>query len=620
VTRPTTSRDLAVVLVLVGLVVCIGLHAPSHSYAYAQMRQMGATVGMIQSNNWLLPRNHEGLLARKPQLYSWLTAPVLMLTGIYNDLTFRWPSVAAALACGVLVYLLGRRWYGPGVGLMAACLWAVCLHMGKLMFLGTTDMLNALWITAAIFCADRVLFHRAPRSRRGRWVVGFWVTTILGAMTKGWGVLNLPLVGGWIALVAGFGPGFGAVRGVGGPVNKCLLVVRLVGRRWVAAAKDAHIVWGLAALAAVLAPVWAGMLAIGGDEFLSVADYEILQRAFGHGVDPPGGSSLPAVVWLLYCTLPASVFAFGALASHRPRGWLVRGGALMLPLWWIVAVVVPFSLTHGFRPDYLFPCYAAVALLGAVGIERLGRLEMRKGRWVSVLRHLFALTAICLGFFTAASSLAYLFHEYLPAWAAKWVKIPPVVADETWFILAGLTLVGLITIVVAIRASLRWQLRTVAAAAIVAMLGVIFIDRHMISRHARTGDGQTLIAFARSAGRIVGNDPFAVCRAENLGTELYWGRFGTLVRKQRQLGKLGAKWLVTCDLGLVRLGAFRQSPVGHYQAIIGGKPTRVRPLPAALGHVADLGIDRPIRENNMGRVYLIRLPQRPHSRTTKTPD
>ena len=182
--------DIALILAITSIVISIGVHAPGHSYSYAQMRQMGATVGMIESGNWILPRNHEGRLARKPQLYSWLTAPVLLATGIYTDFTFRWPSTAAALGCAVLAYLIGLGWFGRRTGLIGAILWATSLHMGKLMYLGTTDMLNAFWIMLAILCADKILFAGREPNRKRRWVIGLWAAIIMGAMTKGWGVLG----------------------------------------------------------------------------------------------------------------------------------------------------------------------------------------------------------------------------------------------------------------------------------------------------------------------------------------------------------------------------------------------------------------------------------------------
>ena len=609
--RPTDLArcgDVAIVLAAAAIVIAIGVHAPGHSYSYAQMRQMGATVGMIESGNWILPRNHEGRLARKPQLYSWLTAPVLLATGIYNDFTFRWPSVAASLGCAVLVYLLGLRWCGRRVGLLAALLWATSLHMGKLMYLGTTDMLNTFWIMLAILCADRLLFDRTDRGGNKRWAIGLWASIVLGAVTKGWGVANLPLIAGWIALTTGLGPGFAEGREAGGTPRRIPGRIALVWRRWCAAARRIRLGWGILVLAAVLGPIWGAMFYVGGEDFIKVIETEIWKRTVG-GENAPGGSSAPTLVWLLFYTLPGSVFALGSLMSTRPRKWLANDSATALPLWWIIAVIVPFSLTHGFRPDYLLPCYVSVAILGAAGIDRLSSLGPQSGKWASCLRHFFAAAVISIGIFVMAAPVAYLYHEHLPAALAGAIRLPLVATSETWRILAGLAPAGLGLIAIAVWASLRWRIRTLAVVAAVAMLGVLFIDRHMISRHARTGDGETMIAFARAAGKLVGDDDFAVCRAEKLGTELYWGRFGRRVESLDALKSAGAnvRWLVTCDSGLVRLGACEPDPTSRYVYNIDGEDTRVRPDAGRIGLPVELGVNRPIDEDSMGRVYLFRL-------------
>lgn len=629
--RGAAVRDIAVVVTLIAIVIAIGVHAPGHSYAYAQMRQMGATLGMIDSNNWLLPRNHEGGLARKPQLYSWLTAPVLLATGVYADLTYRWVSVAAGLACGVLIYLLARRWYGRRVGLLAACLWATCLHMSKLLYLGTTDMLHTLWLTAAVFCADRLLFHRAPRPRRGRWAAGLWAAVILGAMTKGWGVANVPILAFWIATTTGVAPGFKVLRAGRTWSGKCALAACLLIRRWRRAVADTRLGWGMLAFAAVLGPVWWGMFAVGGKEFLAVIDMEILKRTVG-GENAPGGSSLPPVLWLFFYTLPASVFALGALVLDRPRRWLARGGRLGVALWWILAVVIPFSLTHGFRPDYLLPCYGAVAMIGAVGIEHVQRLGKSLKRAV-VLHHLYAAAAVALGVIACGLGLTALAPHCLPESLAKALYPAPLhLTDDTVVLLACTVGLGLAVVIGAIWASLLDRMFVVAILAIVATVCILFVYQHVLSRHARTCDGETTIAFARKAGKLVGGDPFAVARCEKIGTELYWGRMARLTLVSQQPGTdrtdrfrtkdnwLDAvrsgqvRWVITCDAGLVRLGRARQSAEGRYILRTETGKVRLRTLPESLGRVEPLGLDRPITQDNMGRVYLIRVPGPPPAR------
>ncbi|MCP4374575.1 MAG: hypothetical protein GY794_00125, partial [bacterium] len=594
-TNRTHVRDIALVLLLAVVVISIGVHAPGHSYSYAQMRQMGATVGMIESGNWVLPRNHEGRLARKPQLYSWLTAPVLLATGIYNDFTFRWPSIAASLGCAVLVYLLALRWYGRQVGILAAILWTTSLHMGKLMYLGTTDMLNTFWLMLAVLCADRVLFGRKDQAVSKRWVVGLWISIIMGAMTKGWGVANLPLIFGWIALATGLGPGFKTLREGKGALRKIRGSIALVWSRWRVAARRIGLLWGILAFALVLGPIWGAMFYVGGEDFAKVIQTEIWKRIVG-GENAPKPSSAPTLAWLLFYTLPASALALGALTFTRLRKWLSLSSSTALPLWWIIAVSIPFSLAHGFRPDYLLPCYVSVAILAASGVNRLGSMSPKDGMWASTLRHLLAFVVISVCVFTVGAPLVYLCHEYLPEFMKNAVRMPVCVAPETWYILAAIPPIGIGLIAIAVRASLRWRIATLMAVLITGMLGVLFIDRHMISRHAQTGDGETMIEFAHAAKKIVGDDAFAVCGMEKAGTELYWGRFGKRIQKLSEIKSLGAdvRWFVTCDLALTQLGARRPAP---YDA---------RFRSEYVGTRVELNVNRFVDED-LGRLYLFRL-------------
>jgi len=633
--RARTAGDLATVVLLVACVVAISAHAPSTTYAYAQTQQIGAVVGTVVGGDWLLPRDHLGGFARKPQLYAWLDAPVLMLTGVYSDFTFRLPTVLASFVAAVGVYWLGRRWYGRQGGLVAACLWVSIHHMAKMMYVAITDMLLTGCIIWAMICADRLLFHRIAPRRRGAWAIGLWTCMILGALSKGWGVLNLILVGLALALATAIWPGFAELKLARSGAAKAALAVRLVLRRWRRAMKRTHLAAGLIAMAAVLAPIWWGMFARGGEEFRQIVRYEFLARVLGDGEIVPHSSSVPAAVHLLYYMLPVTVFAVGAVVLCGRRT-LRRHSPLLIPLCWMAAVVLPFSFTHGFRHDYLLPGYAGGALMGGWAVAELGR-RARDGllcRTTSFVRHLLAGEAMVVCMLVVLVTAALLLHDRMPAWVTKNLNMPSIVADETWVIFGVLLVGGLIGLAAAIWASLAWRLRAVTAVVVVGMLGVMFVERHGIMRHANTGDGERLMRFGRQAARIIGEDDLAVARAGKLGTELYVGRFGLDVTDpdaieccllnspdvpadvpdaQRRawagvemLRRSGRRWLVTSDKTLVELGAACPDADGEYRVRAGGEARRFDPQPQRLGQIV-LRTDRPIRSQRWGTVYLIRL-------------
>ncbi len=602
-----TILDVIVVLLVVAAVIAVAASAPSNTYAYAQLQQIGAVVGTIESGNWLLPRDHGGGLARKPQLYAWLDAPILIATGIYDDFNFRLPTVVATFIAALMVYFLGRRWYDRRTGLMAACLWVTIRHMGKLSYIAVTDMLMTVWIIGAIMCADRLLFHRAPRDKRRRWAIGLWVMMILGAMTKGWGVLNLILVGGMLALAVAVWPGFKALRLAEDSGGGLGLTLRLLGRRWWRAIKATRFGWGILAMVVVLAPVCIGMFIQGGEEFREIIHYEFVSRVTGGGENAPHSSSVPAVVHLMYYALPVSIFMIGALLLTKVRLWFSRRGPICLPLCWMLAVVVPFSLTHGFRPDYLLPCYAPAALMGAWAVGEIVRRGRSGGITTQILRHVFAAVPVVIGILLILLPMIYLFHDYMPGFITKNIKMPSSVPSVTWRVLCGLIALGAVVLALSVRWSLQWRLRRVAAVAVVGMLGIIFIDRHMFTRHARTGDGEKMIAFARDVKGRIGGDEFAVFRAGKLATELYLGRFGawpeppgTPDRKRwdvQTLNRSDVRWLVTNDCGLIGLGATE---------IISQDGNKIEVMKPG-----DLGVvevrTAPVISQKWGRAYLIRL-------------
>lgn len=623
---PRSWLDVALVVAVPLAVVAIAATGPAHTYAHAQLEQIGTVIGTIQSNDWLLPRDLMGGIARKPPMYIWLDVPVVLATDSYSDLAFRAPTIAASLVTAVLVYLLGRRWYGRGVGLLSAWLWAIPHHMGKLMYLATTDMLVAMWVALAILLADPLLVHRDLDPRRQRWwAAALWVTLMLGTLTKGPAVLAI--VGATLGLVAAVGPGFAALRAARGPAAKAALAVRLLGRRWWRAMLAVRFGWGMLAYVAVLVPLVGLMLHLGGQEFRRVIYFEYWQRITGGGVEPPNATAVPAVLYLPYYTLPTSALAILALvlaparAMRRRRrrtgvlgrvqhvlgGLLTRRGPVYVPLAWVTAVVGLFSIPHGFRPDYLLPCYAGWALLAgwaamtvhrALAAGAAGRVE-RAGR------HVIAAGPIVLGLLLTAVAAAYLLNGRLPEEAREWLPLPAGWSGSARWVLLALLVGGLAAVPLAVRLSLRRRVLANVVLMLPLALAVLYVDTHHFGRHARTGDGQRMLQFARRMSEVVNGDRFGVHATDKLSVELYLGRAGEELRDVAAINDRRPPWFVTTDRGLVDLGAYRRNRNGSFTLRTAEGKVRLDTLPGELGEV--LLQTEPIVYQRWGRVYLIRL-------------
>jgi len=631
----TTALHVGLVLLVVATVIAISAHAPSTTIAYAQLQQIGAIIGTIETGEWLLPRDHTERVARKGLLYTWIAAPIVMLTQCYSDFVFRLPTVLASLITGVLVYLLGRRWYSPRAGLIAACLWATIHHMAKLMYVALTDMMVAMFITVSIFCADRLLFHRPRSSRRFGWILALWASVILGGLTKGRGLLNITLVGITLGLAGALWDGYAPVGEVSGPVMKLRSAARLTVRRWWEAIKATKFLVGMFVTVAVLIAVWAGMMIRGGEAFREVMDYEVWSRITGKGERTPHPKSVPTILNLLYYMLPVTVFAIGAMVLAGPRRWFSRQSPLLLPLCWIISVVLPFSLTYSARHDYLLPCYPAGALMGGWAIEEISRriAVSRKDRLTSAVRHAIAATGIVICALLILAPLALLFNQYAPGIVRKNLRVPPIIEPETWWIFALLAPAGVIGLLVTIRWSLRWNLGRLTAVIVLGMLAVMFVERHAIARQSRTGDGEKLKRFASTVRRTIGDAPFAGFQIDKLGTELYVGRFAIRIedppvipgRSQvieysddgldpahrrarsalRRLRESQASWLITCEKGLVSLGAAQEDQRGRYVLRISGKKVAFVTDPHLFGTL--ICASEPVISQRWGKALLIKI-------------
>jgi hypothetical protein len=200
----------------------------------------------------------------------------------------------------------------------------------------------------------------------------------------------------------------------------------------------------------------------------------------------------------------------------------------------------------------------------------------------------------------------------------KKIPLPPEMAPGTWMILAILPAVGLAAVAAGLFAVRRRSLDLAVAATCACMLGVLFCNGRLWSRHARTGDGDAMVLFATLAQPFVGDEPFIAYWSSKVGPEVYLLRFGESVStktttprdEQANLNASSTRWLFVTDRGLLRLGAYALDPAGPgmIKSPDGGK-IFYQPRPADLGRVAARSV-RPIQHEYWGTIYLIEV-QRP---------
>lgn len=623
-----TAADVLLLLAALTAMIAIRWHAPVYTHSYAQVLQINASIDEINGGSWVLPTIEpaENEPAHKPQLYAWILSATMLATDAKDasprvmELIFRTPTILAGAGMILLTYALGRRWYDRRVGLFAGLLLATLLHMNKLVYLATTDMLLTFWIVWCIWAADRLTFH--PARRRWPWVVALWAGMIFAAITKGWGIVNLALIGGFLAFAGCLAPGFAALQKADGLAEKAALFVRLLWRRAWAMIRRVHLGWGLLAMVAVSVPLWWAMLAVGGEAFRQTVYFELVQRLTGEGQHAPDAMTGPAVGHLYYNTLPASVFAGCALfltplrRRRALRRWRERlfnilksyfhwRSPVALPMWWIVTVVLAFSIPAGFRGDYLFPCYPAVAMLGGWSARELMRAD-RYARGVGKhLRRICQAAPIVIGAGIATAAGLYL----AVGGRVEWLVLPDMLPAGTWTLLTLVPVAGLIAAGCGVASILRRRLSLSVAGCVVGMLAVAFCYSHLWSRQARTGDGEVMIRFAEQAKPVIGDRPFVNLTTLKLGVDAYMGHFGWDPPEPvvEHLNASDIRYAAVCDRTLLEIGAYHaEHPDGRFRIKIEGHKRAFDTAPESMGRVL-FQTSQGIEMQDWGRMYLIEL-------------
>jgi len=105
---------------------------------------------MLEAGDWITPRFNGGLRTDKPVLLYWLMFVSYSLLG-ETELAARVWSAAAAIGTSLLVYHLGRRLYGPGVGLWSGLAMAASVMFGVSGRAATPDSLLIFSTTSAFY-------------------------------------------------------------------------------------------------------------------------------------------------------------------------------------------------------------------------------------------------------------------------------------------------------------------------------------------------------------------------------------------------------------------------------------------------------------------------------------
>lgn len=362
-----TSRRQVVLLLALGALTVLPSLPARDLWNPDEPRYAEVAREMRVRDEFLVPHLNDEVYAEKPPLHFWLSAALQATPAGVNG--GRVVSGLAFLGTLLLVWSLGRRWWGDRAGLLAAGVLATFELFARLGRFGVIDVLLTFFTTLA---AWGWLRHR--EGARGA-IVAFWAGLALSVLAKG-------------------------------PVGIAVAVLAIAGAaaaRVPAAPRGrAHFVWG-PLLALGLIAAWLVPACIAGGP--AYRDAILFKQTVGRMAES-WSHQRPWWYYAQYLVLnhlPWALFLpFAAAWAWR------RGGAARAMLLWFGFGLLFFSLLSGKRERYLLPLAPALALvlgawLDAAAQEPPGRWLVRTAR---VFHGIFAGAGIAFVLFAVVGRFA----------------------------------------------------------------------------------------------------------------------------------------------------------------------------------------------------------------------
>lgn len=362
---PIRLSDLLWLLLALALIIGTGLGIrdpwPADEPRFASLAR-----DMVQSGEWLFPRVGGDLYQDKPPVFFWMLAVCFTLFGSIKA-SFLIPALLAAGGVLFLIYDFGRRTVSREAGLGAAILVLSSLQF-TLAFRGAQiDPVLCLLTTFSVYALLRHLLL----GDGWRWYFLGGFAAGLGVITKGVGFLPLLLLIPFFSLREFGWQGLATLDSGRG------------GWRW----------W-LAPIALLLAislwfvPMLMAVSASDSPEYREYRDEILFKQTVGRyaaawhhvkgwyyfiaEVIPP--------LWL-----PLSLLLFWLVPRFK-AAFHERNARIWLPLFWVMLVVLFFSMSPGKRGIYVMPALPALALASLPLLPELFALRgVRVAGWVLAL-------------------------------------------------------------------------------------------------------------------------------------------------------------------------------------------------------------------------------------------
>jgi 4-amino-4-deoxy-L-arabinose transferase-like glycosyltransferase len=341
---------------------------------------------MLASGDWVTIR-YDGLkYFEKPPFQLWITALAFGVFGVGEWQARLWVACSGAAAL-LMTALATRRWFGRRVALYSALVllaapgWNLASHFNSL------DM----GVSAALtFVLAGVLIGQHPSttaSERRLWMWASWTAMAVAVLTKGLIGIVLP--------------------------GMVLVVYSLLSRDF-AIWRRIHLVSGALLMLALAAP-WFVLVSLRNPEF---AKFFFIHEHFQRYLSTVHHRD--AAWWFFIPQLVAGFLPWLGLSRRmaiavrdEPRGQGFRPALLVAT--WAVTIFVFFSVSSSKLPGYILPVYPALAILAALGLDKLDARAWNRQVAIALALAVIAFAATpLLGRLGSDTTPTAIYREFVP--------------------------------------------------------------------------------------------------------------------------------------------------------------------------------------------------------------
>jgi 4-amino-4-deoxy-L-arabinose transferase-like glycosyltransferase len=421
-----------------------------------ESRWARVAIEMIQTGDWVVPRQQGEPFLSRPPLGHWMIAAAALAVGDCSPLAVRLPTLLATLATTLLVYAYARNFLSRSGALAAGLVYAT---FGSVLQLGRLAETEASF---TVFLAGSLLvWHWAyvrGRSSPWGWVAGYALAA-LAALTKG------PQAPVYFA----------------GGVGAYLLLVR----RDVKTLFSLSHAFGLLTFAALVA-AWQipCMLALDTRSIWALWSADVTSRLGGSGIGATLRRALTFNSAIVASLLPWSLLLFDYVRPSLRRS---LGEAKACVAFWATCLVVTLPtcwIVQDGQSRYYMPMFPGVAVLVGVVIDRALAAEPGDvGRWLwDHFQGAIAIAAVGLAVVIGVAGRVSL-------------PLPPELRQPAWAVAAyALAMAGAAWVLWRARGARGVETRRWGAVAAAAVLGVTFAGPVLSMMARKSEDTRTAVA------------------------------------------------------------------------------------------------------------------------------